>query len=127
MSADDNPSAKPADIGEALVEALGFEPTEGRKRGRRSVSADDLIDGAKHDAGFSVVAPSPDGAAAGDGALQALDEMAASENASKNSAAGSAKTSSGGGSSPSAAANGAAAASGGAAGTRNRSSSSKKS
>ncbi len=39
MSAEDNPPADQSDVGEALVAALGFEPTEGRKRGGRSSSS----------------------------------------------------------------------------------------
>ena len=35
MSAEDNPPASQADVGEALVAALGFEPTEGIKQGRK--------------------------------------------------------------------------------------------
>ncbi|MEM9566261.1 MAG: DUF3566 domain-containing protein [Actinomycetota bacterium] len=39
MSAEDNPPAGQADIGEALVAALGFEPTEGIKQGRKGSTA----------------------------------------------------------------------------------------
>ncbi|MDH3294947.1 MAG: DUF3566 domain-containing protein [Acidimicrobiia bacterium] len=38
MGPKDEASAKPAEIGNALVEALGFEPAEGRKLGRSAVA-----------------------------------------------------------------------------------------
>ena len=43
MSADDNSSADSADIGDALVAALGFEPTDGRKVGRKAAAADSAV------------------------------------------------------------------------------------
>ena len=44
MSAEDNAAAEPAEIGEALVAALGFEPTEGKKLGRRVGSSASIVD-----------------------------------------------------------------------------------
>ena len=56
MSAEDKASAEPADIGEALVAALGFEPADGRARGRRAAAAglDGATDGAPASDGSAV-------------------------------------------------------------------------
>ena len=96
MGPKDDASAKPAEIGNALVEKLGFEPADSKKLGRNAVAD---VSEQLSDAGFTVTDALGDDDSDAASADSALGDSALSDTASGNGSNTSRKsTKSGGGS-----------------------------